>query len=30
MQSPKFADDPKLGGSVSCEEDAIRLQGDLG
>ena len=25
----KFADDMKLGGSVSCEEDARRLQGDL-
>ncbi|XP_055492007.1 uncharacterized protein LOC129697443 [Leucoraja erinacea] len=25
----KFADDTKLGGSGSCEEDARRLQGDL-
>ena len=25
----KFADDTKLGGSVSCEQDASRLQGDL-
>ena len=25
----RFADDTKLGGSVSCEEDARRLQGDL-
>ena len=24
----KFADDTKLGGSVRCEEDARRLQGD--
>ena len=25
----KFADDTKLGGSVNCEEDAMRMQGDL-
>ena len=27
--SPSLQDDTKLGGSVSCEEDARRLQGDL-
>jgi len=25
----KFADDTKLGGRVSCEEDAVKLQRDL-